>query len=494
MKRPFMNRSVMPCVLAAACIAAPMLLGAQGTNGATGANAFDRTKVPALGKTPALKLPTVEKAALANGVGIQLVGQHEVPLVQITLVIDGGSRLDAKQPGLAAFAARLLTEGAGSRDANALQSELGFLGASLFASASSDYFSVSLNVPKRSLGPALDLMADVALRPTYAAAEVRKQRDLLIASILQRKDQPTQLAAIAFNQLLFPEGHPYHNPVAGDSATVATLDSAKVRAFSTGAFVPGRAKFVVVGDVSLAEVRPLLDARFGAWKRGSALPIPAVTSTAVRNDQVQVYLVDKPGAAQSVIYVGAPGADRLSKDYPALMVMNTILGGSFSSRLNQNLREAKGYTYGISSSFRWAPVPGPFAISSSVRTNVTDSSLVEIFKELKALRDVPVAADELLRAKHYEALAIPGRFETNGQIAGQFVSLGTFGLPLSSVSALPGQINAVTAADVQRVAKQYVPADKVTVLIVGDLAKIRAGVEALTLGPSRVIGVERIVR
>jgi zinc protease len=485
-KRILMNRLV-----AVALVAAPTVAGAQGTKNA---DAFDRAQVPALGKTPTLKLPAVEKGALANGVGIQLVGQHEVPLVQITLVIDGGSRLDAKQPGLAAFAARLLTEGAGSRDANALQSELGFLGASLFANASSDYFSVSLNVPKRSLGAALDLMADVALRPTYKASEVRKQRDLLLASILQRKDQPTQLAAIAFSQLMFPEGHPYHRPAAGDSVSVAGLDSAKVRAFYEGAFVPSRAKLVVVGDVSLAEVKPMLDARFGAWKGGSALPIPAVTSKAVSNEQVKVYLVDKPGAAQSVIYVGAPGADRLSKDYPALMVMNTLLGGSFSSRLNQNLREAKGYTYGINSGFRWSPIPGPFVISSSVRTNVTDSSLVEIFKEIKALRDTPVDATELTRAKNYEALAIPGRFETNGQIAGQFVSLGTFGLPLSSVSALGGQINAVTSADVQRVVKQYVPADKVTVLIVGDLAKIRAGVEALHLGPSQVIEVSQIVK
>ncbi len=489
-----MNRIVMKRVIAAALVAAPFTLLAQGAKGASSTDAFDRTKVPALGKTPTLKLPAVEKGALANGVGIQLVGQHEVPLVQITLVIDGGSRLDAKQPGLAAFAARLLTEGAGSRDANALQSELGFLGASLFASASSDYFSVSLNVPKRSLGAALDLMADVALRPTYKASEVRKQRDLLLASILQRKDQPTQLAAIAFSQLMFPDGHPYHNPAGGDSATVATLDSAKVRAFYNGAFTPTRAKFVVVGDISLAEVKPMLEARFGTWKGGSALPIPAVTSKAVSNEQVKVYLVDKPGAAQSVIYVGAPGADRLSPDYPALMVMNTILGGSFSSRLNQNLREAKGYTYGINSGFRWSPVPGPFVISSSVRTNVTDSSLVEIFKEIKALRDVPVDGVELTRAKNYEALAIPGRFETNGQIAGQFVSLGTFGLPLSSVSALGTQINAVTSADVQRVAKQYVPADKVTVLIVGDLAKVRAGVEALHLGPSQVIEVSQIVK
>ena len=486
-----MNRASLVRTLIAASCLAPSLLGAQSGKGA---ESFDRTKVPALGKTPSLKLPTVEKGTLGNGVGIQLVGQHEVPLVQVTLVIEGGSRLDAARPGLAAFAARLLTEGAGSRDANALQSELAFLGASLNAGAAGDYFSISLNVPKRSLSAALNLMADVALRPSYKASEVRKQRDLLLASILQRKDQPTQVASIAFNQLMFPEGHPYHNPAGGDSTTITTLDSAQVRAFYNAAFVPSRAKFVVVGDISLGEIKPMLDARFGAWTSAPALPIPVVTSKATSNSAVKVYLVDKPGAAQSVIYVGAPGADRLSADYPALMVMNTILGGSFSSRLNQNLREKLGYTYGISSAFRWSPIPGPFAISSSVRTNVTDSSLVEIFKEIRALRDVPVDAVELTRAKNYEALAIPGRFETNGQIAGQFVSLGAFGLPLSSVSALGAQINAVTSADVQRVARQYLPVDQVTVLIVGDLAKIRAGVEALKLGVSQVVEMGRIVR
>ncbi|MEI6813873.1 MAG: pitrilysin family protein [bacterium] len=461
-------------------------LSAQGT--------FDRTKVPGLGKTPALKLPAVERSALGNGVAIQLVGQHEVPIVQLTLVVDGGSRLDAKQPGLASFATRMLTEGAGSRDANALQSELAFLGANLFANAGSDAFSVSLNVPKRSLAAALDLMADVVLRPKFSATDVRKQRDLALAGILQRKDQPTQLAAIAFNQLMFPEGHPYHNPASGDSATIAALDSARVRSFYAGAYVPQRARFIVVGDISLGEIKPMLQSRFGAWAASTPLPVPAVTANAVSNSAVKVYLVDKPGAAQSVIYIGVPGADRLSPDYPALRVMNTILGGSFSSRLNSNLRETKGYTYGISSDFRFAPVPGPFQISSSVRTNVTDSSLVEIFKEIKAIRDVPVDNAELERAKNYVALAIPGSFETNAQIAGQFVTLGTFGLPLSSVSELGPRITAVTAGDVQRVARQYVPVEKVTVLIVGDLAKIRAGVEALKLGPSALLDVSQIVR
>ncbi len=469
----------------------PIIAGAQTPH----APVVDRTKVPALGKTPTLRLPAVQKLSLANGVAIQLVGQHEVPLVQLSLVITGGSRLDHDTPGMAAFTSRMLTEGAGSRDANALQSELAFLGAQLNASTGSDFFSISLNVPKRSLVAALDLMADVALRPTFRANDVRKQRDLLLAQILQRKDQPTQVAALAFDQLMYPVGHPYHAPASGDSTTVASLDSASVRTFYAAAFIPSRASFTVVGDISAAELTPLLAARFGAWKSGTAkLDITSVTATAVNNDKVKIYLIDKPGAAQSVIYVGAPGVDRHSPDYPALTVMNTILGGSFSSRLNSNLRETKGYTYGISSNFRWSPIPGPFAVSSSVRTNVTDSSLVEIFNELRAIRDMPLDASELSRARNYVALALPARFETNAQIAGQLVNLASFGLPLASVSELGPRLLAVTSADVQRVARQYVPIDRVTIVVVGDLAKVRAGIDALHLGDVTVLDVASVLR
>jgi zinc protease len=159
-----------------------------------------------------------------------------------------------------------------------------------------------------------------------------------------------------------------------------------------------------------------------------------------------------------------------------------------------NLRETKGYTYGVSSSFRWAPVPGPFAISSSVRTNVTDSSLVEIFKELQSMRDTPVSAVELDRAKAYIALALPARFETNAEIAGQLVDLGTYGLPLSSVPDFGAKVNAVTAADVQRVARQYMQADRETIVVVGDLAKVRSGIEALKLGTITVLDVSAVAR
>ncbi|MHB8838100.1 MAG: M16 family metallopeptidase, partial [Gemmatimonadaceae bacterium] len=190
---------------------------------------FDRTQVPALDKPPALKLPALERTSLPNGVTLQLVQQHELPLVQVTLVIAGGSKLDARQPGLASFTTRMLTEGAGTRDANALQGELAYLGAQLYASAGTDAFTISLNVPKRTLGEALDLLGDVVLRPTFRAADVRRQRDLRLASILQRRDNANVLASLAFNQLVFPAGHPYHQPADGDSATTAALDSATVR-------------------------------------------------------------------------------------------------------------------------------------------------------------------------------------------------------------------------------------------------------------------------
>lgn len=465
---------------------APALLSAQ---------LVDRTQAPALDKPPALKLPTLERTSLPNGVTLQLVQQHELPLVQITLVIVGGAKLDGNQPGVASFTTRMLTEGAGARDANALQGELAFLGAQLFATAGTDAFTISLNVPKRTLTEALDLLSDVVLRPTFKTADVRRQRDLRLASILQRRDNANVLAGLAFNQIVYPAGHPYHRASDGDSASTAALDSATVRGFYEQTFVPERARFIVVGDVTIPEMRAVLARRFESWPRGTAArTMAAVTAKPITNTAVKIFLVDKPNAAQSVIYLGAPGAERLSPDYPALMVMNTILGGSFSSRLNSNLRETKGYTYGISSRFSFAPLAGPFTVSSGVRTNVTDSALVEIFKELKTIRDVPVDAMELERAKAYVALGVPQRLETNSQIASQLVELGYFSLPLASLGDFIAKVNLVTAADVQRVARQYLPERTATLVIVGDVAKIRPGIDALKLGLVTTLDAQQVAR
>lgn len=474
--------------LSAALLLSPAPLVAQ-------QGGFDRTKAPALAPSPALVVPTVKRVRLDNGVGLLVVEQRELPLVHITLQLAGGGRLDRDQPGLATFVATMIREGAGARDANALQAELAYLGASLSAGADWDNTSVTLRVARRNLEPALDLMADVVMRPRFAGADVRRQRDLRLAGLLQQRDQPRALGSLAFNGLLFPAGHPYNKSLGGDSASTASLDSATVRTFHAGAYRPARATFTVVGDISDAEARTLLERRFGPWRAAGAERTPApVLVNALRSTSRRVYLVDKPGAAQSVIMIGTPGLERTTPDYAAIQVMNTILGGSFSSRLMSNLRETKGYTYGAGSSFQWRPLPGAFMTSADVRTNVTDSSLVEFFKEMRLLRDSLVGADELARAKAYLALGVPGDLESTAQIAGQITGLAAFNLPLSWLQEYVTQVNAVTATDVQRVARRLLPLDVATIVVVGDLAQIRAGIERLNLGPITVIDVAELTK
>lgn len=467
---------------------APLALSAQQAT-------FDRSRPPALGVAPALTVPTVKSARLDNGVAIKVVEQRELPLVHVTLQLAGGARLDRDLPGLASFTATMIREGAGTRDANSLQAELAYLGASLSAGADWDNTTVTLRVARRNLNAALDLMADVILRPQFRSADVTRQRDLRQASLLQQKDQPRALAQLAFNQALFPAGHPYNRSLGGDSSSTAKLDSATVRAFHGGAYRPLRATFTVVGDIAEAEARTALQRRFGNWTAAGAERTPApVLVNPVRTQARRIFLVDKPGAAQSSIMIGVPGIERTTPDYAAVMVMNTILGASFSSRLNSNLRETKGYTYGAGSAFQFRPLPGAWMAQAEVRTDVTDSSLVEFFKEFNALRGSAVAPDELARAKAYLALGVPGDLEGTAQIAGQITALATFNLPLTYLQDYVTAVDRVTADDVLRSARRLIPADNATIVVVGDLARIRAGIEALGLGPVTVLSVTELTK
>jgi predicted Zn-dependent peptidase len=257
-----------------------------------------------------------------------------------------------------------------------------------------------------------------------------------------------------------------------------------VRAFYSRAFRPGRATMIVTGDITLPEARTEIEKRFGSWSgtpASSGAPQQPVANP--NTAPVTVYLVDKPGAAQSVIRIGHGGVERSSVDYYAIQVMNTLLGGSFSSRLNSNLRETRGYTYGANSSVNYQPLPGAFTASADVRTDVTDSSLVEFFKELRRIRETLVDPDELDRTRQYLALRVAGSFETTGQMAGQIGTLLTFGLPFTWYDDYVGRIMAVSAEDVRRVARKYIRTDSVAVVVVGDIQKIRSGIERLDLGP-----------
>jgi predicted Zn-dependent peptidase len=478
-----MNRFLTGSLIAAILVAAGTpAVAAQG-------QAFDRTKPPALRPPARIKMPPVASATLPNGLKLYVVEMHEVPLVQFTLTIKGGGRLDGSSPGMASFTAGMLDEGAGSRDAIGIASEAAFLGASLGTFSDWDASYVSVKVPRRTMDPALDLMADVALRPTFRAVEVTRQRDLRLASILQQRDQPNAMAALAFNALLFPSTHPYHQPLGGDSTATAGLDSAKVRAFYSANMSPANATMVIAGDITLAEARTAIERRFGNWRGRASGSTGSSDSPAAVDRATEVFLVDKPGAAQSVVLIGAGGVDRNNPDYAAIEVMNTLLGGSFSSRLNSNLREEKGYTYGAGSGFSYRPLPGPFMAQAAVRTNVTDSSMIEFFKEFERLRNEPVDPVELERAKAYLALGLASDFETTTQMAGQVTGLIRFGLPMTYYDEIVPRIMAVTVADIQRVARKYVRPDRLTVIVVGDVAAIRPGLEALKLGPVSVRGM-----
>jgi predicted Zn-dependent peptidase len=442
----------------------------------------DRSHPPQLVRAPALRVPPVQTARLPNGLEIALVEMHEVPVVDINLVVRAGSVRDpADLPGLGTFTANMLDEGAGRRTALGIAEQAAYLGANFGTGASYEWATVFLHVPKRQLDSALDLMADVALRPTFADSEVTRQRDLRRSAIIQLRDQPTQQAPIAFNAIVFGAQHPYGWPTNGTDASTAALSQGRVQEFYRAFYRPNNARLLIVGDITMAEARRLIAARFGAWERGEATPLPVATAPA--HGPRTFYLVDKPGAAQSVIRIGNVGVARNTPDYFAIQVLNTILGGSFTSRLNQNLRETHGYTYGANSGFAMRRLPGPFSAQASVATAKTDSSLIEFLGELRRIRDSIIPAEELAKAKAYIALGLPRDFETTQGAAGQYMDLVQNDLPLDYYSTYVERIGAVTAADVQRAARRYIDADHFAIVVVGDKSQIEAGIRALNEGP-----------
>ena len=464
----------------ALCGAAPIAVALAFTPLA--AQQVDRTHPPTLPPPPALRVPAVRTATLPNGLQIAVVEMHKVPVVDVTLQLGAGTVRDPDDlPGLATFTATMLQQGAGARGALDIADEAAFLGASLNTGASYDAATASLHVPKHRLGPALDLLADVVLRPTFPDTEIARQRDLRRAQILQARDQPVAMANLAFAAIVFGSTHPYGRPPNGTDTSTAALNRDRVLRFYQTYYRPNAARLLIVGDITLTEALRLVRARFGGWARGEVAPPAAAAPPA--GAARTIYLVDKPGAAQSVFRIGHVGVSRATPDFFALEVLNTILGGSFTSRLNQNLRETHGYTYGAGSQFAMRRMAGPFLATASIVTAKTDSALIEFMRELRHIRDDAVPQAELDKAKAYITLGLPADFETTQGAARRFADLLLYDLPLDYYGSYIPRINAVTAADVQRVARQYLDPDHFAVVVVGDRTKIEAGLQALHEGP-----------
>ena len=443
---------------------------------------------------PRIDLPEPQRMRLPNGLTVMYVRQAELPVVSAALVTRGAGSGDepAEISGLASFTANMLDEGAAGMDALALADALDLLGASLSTGSGTDAAQVSLYVLRQNFPRALQLMADVVIRPDFPEREVNRLRDERLTALARARDEATTIASNAFASLVYGAQHPYGRyPIA---ESTRGLDRARVQAFHASRYRPENSTLILVGDVDPAAMQPMIAQAFGGWTaQGGAMQL-AEAPRAPTIGRTTVYLIDKPGAAQSEIRIGHPGVARSNPDYFPLLVMNTMLGGTFTSRLNTNLRETHGWAYGARSSFQFVRGEGPFTAAAGVQTNATDSSLVEFFRELNRIRTEPVQAEELQKIKNFVALRLPDQLETTQDVAGQLATLETYGLDASFYDDYVQRVMAVTAEDLRRVANQYVRPENSVVVIVGDRATVEAGIRAANVGPVEIRDVTEFIR
>lgn len=426
-----------------------------------------------------MQVPSPESITLANGLTVMLAPRRGLPVVSANLVIKTGSDSNpADAPGLANFVAGMLTQGTTTRSALQIADDIAQLGGTLTATSTMDASTISTRSLKKVFGAALDQVADVALHPSFPADELERQRTVRLGQLAQQRANAQALVSTIVANVLYGEDHPYGYAEIGTQASLKAMTADRLRAFWQQNFVPNNAALVVSGDITMAELRPLAEKAFGAWQRGT----PARPSlTLPENATSRVVIVDRPDAPQTQLRVAMIGAARSSSDFRPAQVMNTAFGGLFSSRINMNLREKNGFTYGASSQFTFRKAPGPFQVASGVRTDVTGAAAAEMIKELQGMAAAAMPADELKRAKDSLAYSLPGAFETSAGIVGNLANIYTYDLPLDYYATYAESVYAVTADQALAVAKKYFVPDRFVVVAIGDRAKIEADLRKLNL-------------
>ncbi len=455
------------------------LLTAQSV--ATAQGTFDRSKPPELGPPPRVSLPPILTRQLPNGLKLLIVEQHELPLADFVLLVGSGSTADPSgKTGVANLTSAMLREGTATRKSLEIADQIAFLGISLSPISSWESSTLSLHTPIAQLDSALALFADVALHPSFPANEFERIRKTRLTELLQLRDQGPAIANIAFPAIIYGNAHPYGAPSLGTETSVKSLSTADLQSYYQANYAPNNSTLIIVGDVNAAQIEQKIASLFGTWTRRE---VPQLNySEPPKAGTTTIYLIDKPGAAQSSFRIGAVGVPRSTRDYFALTVMNTILGGSFTSRLMQNLRETHGYTYGAGSRFDMRRAAGPFLASAEIVTAKSDSALLEFMKELNGIRQA-VPAEELSRAKRYLQLQLPGNFETTQQIGAALVPVAQYNLPLDYYNNYVQNVEAVTQADVVRVAQQYINPRSLAIVIVGDRKTIEQALKSVNVGP-----------
>jgi zinc protease len=444
-----------------------------------------RKEQPKAGDSRPLQVPVPVSFQLANGLTVLLNERPGLPVVAASLVIRTGSGANpADRPGLANFTAAMLDEGTSSRSALQIADEVAQLGGNLGTNSTMDWSQITASSLTRTFPDMLALVADVARRPGFPPEEIERQRASRLASLVQQRENASAAAGAVMAAALYGTQHPYGNTDLGSEGSNKAITRDDLHRFWSTHFVPNNAALVVSGRITLAELRPLVQRSFGDWSKGpggasSSLPPPQTTPA-------RVVFVDRPGAPQTQLRVAAIGVSRSTPDYEPLLVMNESLGGLFSSRINLNLREQHGYTYGASSQFVFRRSEGPFVVSSGVRTDVTAPAVSEIMKELRRMRDTELTLAELSLAKDSLVRSLPADFETSSRVTTSTASLFIYDLGLDYYTKLPGRLSTVTAADVRRVAEKYIVLDKLIVIAVGDRRRIEGELQKLNLGAVEV--------
>ena len=451
--------------------------------------AVDRSKPPALGTPPELKLPKLERATLSNGLKIILAERPGLPLVSFWMTADAGYAADhSAAPGTAKLMSALLVDGTRTRNALQINDQTALLGARLLAYSDLDFSYVQLSALKEKLDPSLELFGDVILNPSFPDADFKREQKLQLDTIQQEQDEPIGMALRVFPGLVYGPTNAYGSPFTGSgtAASVQKITRDDLVKFHKEWFQPDNATLIVVGDTTLAEITPKLEKLFASWKSGQT-PRKDVAAVQLPSKPV-VYILDKPNAEQSVVIAANITVPPNTPDELAIQAMNDVLGGTFSSRLNMNLREDKHWSYGASSFVFGARFQRPFLAFAPVQTDKTKESLVEMNKELRAiLADRPVTSDELARTQANETLSLPGSRETLDAVGGSIATILDSRWPDDYYDTMSGKIGALKTSDLDAAAKQVVHPDYLIWIVVGDRAKIEAGIRELNLGEIRFI-------
>jgi zinc protease len=430
---------------------------------------------------------------LANGLKVVLAERRAVPTVQFNLMIDAGFAADqGAAPGTAKLAMNMLDEGTKTRDTIEISDDLASLGASLGTAADLDSSYVSLNALTSKLDESLEIFADVVMNPAFPDADFKRLQKQTLAGIQREKAEPTTMALRVFPGLLFGKEHAYGNPLTGSGteASVSKLTTADLRQHYETWVKPNNATLVIVGDTTLAEIAPKLEKLFRNWKPGS-VPKKNVAHLDQSAAKPGVYLIDRPGSIQSLIFAGELAPPKSNPEEIAIETMNSILGGTFTSRINMNLREDKHWSYGARSFISSAKAQRPFLVMAPVQTDKTKESLVEVQKELNGiLSDEPITPEELQKAQVNLTLRLPGAWETAGAVAGSIADLTRFKLPDDYYENYPKKVRALSLDEVTKAAKTVIDPKKLIWVVVGDRAKIEQGIRDLNLGEVTLLDVD----